>query len=614
MAASAPETAFALSAATPPVAEKRPTRRVTHGRVLDDPYAWLAAESWREVLSDPATLPSDIADLVRAENAYCNAALAPLGALREKLQTELRGRIKEDDSEPPWPDGPHAYFERFREGGEHTLYCRAPRGGGEEHILFDGDEEAGEAHFFDIGEIDHSPDHAQLAWSVDDKGSEYYSIRTRAIADGKDRPDVVTHSDGSMVWSADSTSFYYVRVDENHRTAQVFRHDVGADPASDALIVEERDPAWFVSLDRSRCGRFAIVAIRGHDASECHLIDIRDKHAKPRLVAPREPKLRYDVEPHGDDLYIRANADGAEDFAIFRAPLTSAARADWRMVVPHVSGRLIVVGTVYARHLAWVERENGLPRIMIRELASGEEHAIAFAEEAYALRLQTGLEFDTEVLRFTYSSMTTPEETYDYDMRARARLLLKREEIPSGHDPKNYVTRRLFARASDGVEVPVTVLHRADLALGGGAPTLLYGYGAYGHPLSASFDSHALSLVDRGFVYALAHTRGVHRQGLELVRERQARAQDQHLHRLHRRGAPSDRGRLCEGGRDHRTRRERRRHADGGDRQYGAGAVLRGHRRRAVRRRAEHNAARRSALDPARMGGMGQSDRRRRGL
>jgi oligopeptidase B len=311
-----------------------------------------------------------------------------------------------------------------------------------------------------------------------------------------------------VVWSADSKSFYYVRVDDNHRTAQVFRHVVGADPATDSLIVEELDPAWFVSLDRSRCGRFAIVSIRGHDASECHLVDLRDSNAKPRLVAKREPKLRYDVEPHGDDLYIRSNADGAEDFAIFRAPLTTASRADWRPVVPHVAGRLIVMGTVYARHLVWVERENGLPRIRIRALDSGEEHAIAFDEEAYALYLLPGLEFDTDTLRFTYSSMTTPEETYDYDMRTRTRTLLKREEIPSGHDPKNYVTRRLFARAADGAEVPVTLLHRADFAPGAGAPTLLYGYGAYGHPLSASFDPHALSLVDRGFVYALAHTRG----------------------------------------------------------------------------------------------------------
>ncbi|HEY8261060.1 MAG TPA: S9 family peptidase [Methylosinus sp.] len=506
--AATPKTAFALSAATPPIAEKRESRRVTHGRALDDPYAWLAAENWREVLSDPATLPADVAALVRAENAYCEAVLAPLAALRETLQAELRGRIKEDDSEPPWPDGPFAYFDRYREGGEHALYCRTPRGGGPEQILLDGDEEAGDAHFFDIGDVDHSPDHAQLAWSVDDKGSEYYSIRTRALADGKDRPDIVPHTDGSVVWSANSTSFYYVRVDENHRTAQVFRHDVGADPSTDALIVEERDPAWFVALRRSRCGRFAIASIRGHDASECHLIDLRDKDAKPRLVARREPKLRYDVEPHGEDLYIRSNADGAEDFAIFRAPLNSVSRADWRAVVPHVKGRMIVIGTVYARHLVWAERENGLPRIVIRALESGEEHAIAFDEEAYALYLQLGLEFDTDTLRFAYSSMTTPTETYDYDMRTRERVLLKRQEIPSGHDPKDYVTRRLYATAADGAQVPVTLLHRADLALDGGAPTLLYGYGAYGHPLSASFDSHALSLVDRGFVYALAHTRG----------------------------------------------------------------------------------------------------------
>jgi oligopeptidase B len=500
--------ALAAEAAAPPVAERRPSLRTFHGRVLEDPYAWLAAENWREVLSNPAALALDIADLLKAENAYCEAVLAPLAGLRETLLAELRGRIKEDDSDPPWPDGPYAYFDRYRRGGEHPLYCRTPRDGGAEEILLDGDALAGGAAFFDIGAFDHSPDHAQLAWSVDDKGSELYSIRTRALADGLDRPDVVTHTDGSLVWSADSSSFYYVRVDENHRTAQVFRHDVGADPATDELIVEERDPAWFVSLRRSRCQRFAIVSIRGHDASECHLIDLRDRNAKPRLVAAREPRLRYDVEPHGDSLYIRSNGDGAEDFAILKALLDARSRADWVPFVPHVSGRLIVMGTVYSGHLVWVERENGLPRIVIRALDTGEQHAIAFDEEAYALRLHTGIEFDTNILRFTYSSMTTPEETYDYDMRTRARVLRKRQEIPSGHDPRAYVTRRLLATAEDGEKVPVSILHRADLPLDGGAPTLLYGYGAYGHPLSASFDPHALSLVDRGFIYALAHVRG----------------------------------------------------------------------------------------------------------
>ena len=323
-----------------------------------------------------------------------------------------------------------------------------------------------------------------------------------------DRPDVVGETNGAIVWSRDSKSFYYVRVDENHRTAQVFRHVVGADPKTDRLVIEETDPAWFVTLRESRCGRFAVVSIHGHDASECHLVDLADAEAKPRRVAPREPRLRYDVEPHGDLLYIHANADGAEDFAIFSAPLASVSRDDWREVVPHRPGRMIVFCTVYADHLAWVEREDSLPRLKIRALASGEEHAIDFDEEAYALHLEPGLEFDTTTLRFTYSSMTTPHETYDYDMVSRTRVLVKREEIPSGHDPKNYVTRRLFAQAEDGASVPITLLHRADFKPGAGAPLLLYGYGAYGHALSASFDSNALSLVDRGLVYAYAHVRG----------------------------------------------------------------------------------------------------------
>lgn len=499
---------FDLSA-TPPVAERRPSQRIVHGRALDDPYAWLAAENWRDVLRDPKSLPKDIAALAKSENDYCARVLAPLKDLRKTLVKELRGRIKEDDADVPDNDGPYAYYGRFRDGAEHPVYCRTPRGGGAETVLLDGEALAAGHDFFDIGETAHAPDHAQLAWSVDDKGSELYAIRTRALADGVDRADIVTDTDGSIVWSADSTAFYYVRVDENHRTAQVFRHEIGADPATDRLIVEERDGAWFVGLAESRCRRFAVVAIRGHDASECWLVDLRDAKAAPRLVAKREPGLRYDVEPHGDLLYIHNNADGADDFRLSVAPLAAPERANWRDVAPHRPGAMIVAFTVYAHHLVWVVRENSLPRIMARDLATNEDHAIGFEEEAYALGIDPGLEFDTSTLRFVYASMTTPEETYDYDMAARARVLRKRQEIPSGHDPRNYVTRRLYAKAPDGESVPVTLLHRADFAPGGkGAPLLLYGYGAYGHSLAADFDEDALSLVDRGFVHALAHVRG----------------------------------------------------------------------------------------------------------
>ncbi|WP_424361326.1 S9 family peptidase [Methylocystis parvus] len=499
---------FDLTAA-PPVAQRRPTQKIAHGRVLDDPYAWLAADNWRDVLRDPRTLPKDIAALVKAENDYCAKVVAPLKDLRKTLVKELRGRIKEDDADVPDKDGPFAYYGRFREGAEHPIYCRTPRDGGPETVLLDGEALAKGHDFFDIGDTAHSPDHAQLAWSVDDKGSELYAIRTRSLTDGVDRPDIVTDTDGSIVWSADSSAFYYVRMDENHRTAQVFRHEIGADPSTDRLIVEEKDGAWFVGLEESRCRRFAIVTIRGHDASECWLVDLSDPQAAPRLVTPREAKLRYDVEPHGDLLYIHNNAGGADDFRISVAPLAAPERANWRDVVPHRAGAMIVTFTVYARFLVWVVREDSLPSIVMRDLATNEDHAISFAEEAYALGLDPGLEFDSTTLRFVYASMTTPDETYDYDMAAHSRILRKRQEIPSGHDPKNYVTRRLHATAADGERVPITLLHRADFAPGGdGAPLLLYGYGAYGHSLAADFDEDALSLVDRGFVYALAHVRG----------------------------------------------------------------------------------------------------------
>lgn len=500
---------FDLAGAAPPVAAKRHTRRVVHGRVLDDSYEWLAAKNWREVLRDPETLPDEIATLIKAENAYCDQVMAPLKDLRTALVAEMRGRIKEDDSDVPEPDGPFAYYERFHEGAEHPLYCRMPREGGAEAILLDGDALAKGHDFFDIGDAAHAPDHAQLGWSVDDAGSELYDIRTRALSDGADREDVVSDSDGTIVWRADSKAYYYVLVDENHRTSQIFRHEVGTDPADDTLVIEELDSGWFVGLHESQCRRFAIVSIHGHDASECWLIDLRVDSPAPRIIAPREPRLRYDIEPHGESLYIRNNADGADDYRISVAPLAEPGRENWKDVVHHRHGVMIDSFTVYARHLVWLLRENSLPKIVIRALSSGDEHAIHFDEEAYALSIDPGLEFDTNILRFVYSSMTTPDETYDYDMDARTRLLRKRQEIPSGHDPKNYVTRRLFATARDGESVPITLLHRADFSPGDeGAPLLLYGYGAYGYALSASFNEDVLSLVDRGFVYARAHIRG----------------------------------------------------------------------------------------------------------
>ncbi len=494
------------AAAPPPMPTRRASTRTVHGHLLQDDYAWLRADNWQAVLHDPAQLPVDIRAALEEENAYAAVHLAPLALLSRTLVAEMRGRMEEADASVPLADGPWFYYTRYRQGGQQPLICRKRGVDGADAVMLDGDREREGHPFFSIGEAAHAPDHGRLAWSADVKGSELYAIRVRDLAIGEDLPDLVERTDGSVVWLADGSGFYYVRVDDNHRTAQVFRHRLGA--GDDELVFEELDPAWFVGLGRSQSGAFAIVTVSDHDASECHLLDLGDPQAAPVLVEPRAPQLRYSVEHRGDRLFIRTNADGAEDFKIVSAPLAAPGRAHWRDEVAHRRGCIISAFTLYPDHLVRLQREEGLPAIVVRSLQDGGEHAIAFAEEAYSLSFASRYEFASPLLRFTYASMTTPRETFDYDLASRTRVLRKRQAIPSGHEPGAYVTRRLHATAPDGARVPVTLLHRAGQPLDGSAPLLLYGYGAYGHALPAGFNANILSLVDRGFVYAIAHVRG----------------------------------------------------------------------------------------------------------
>ena len=492
----------------PPVAEQRSVTRNVHGMEFTDEFAWLRADNWQEVLRDPTALPSDIRAMLEAENAYAQAVLAPALPLQQTLLKEMRARILEEDENPPTPDGAFVYYDRFNHGGQHELVCRRPRAGGPETVMIDGDALAQGQAFFHLGSTRHSPDHSLLAWSFDDKGSELYTLRFRDIATGADLPDRIGDTEGSAVWSADCSLVYYIRVDDNHRPSKVLRHRLGTDPALDETVYEEADPGFFVNVRALQAGRFAAISIHDHDSSECRLIDLHDAQAPLRLIEPRHPGMRYIAEHRGDRLYLRTNADGAEDFKLVSAPLATPGRAHWVDETAHRRGCMIVAGTIFAHFLVWLEREDGLPRIVIRHAGSGVQHSIAFGEEAYSLSMETGFEFDTNILRFTYSSMTTPREIYDYDMATRQRVLVKRQVIPSGHDPSAYVTRRIHALAPDGESVPVSILFRRDRDPDAASPLLLYGYGAYGHAIPAAFSANRLLLVDRGFVYAIAHIRG----------------------------------------------------------------------------------------------------------
>ena len=518
---------------SPPIALRRPVDRpALHGRRRTDDYAWLKDESWQQVMRDPTVLNADIRAYLEAENDYKEAVLAPTTALRAALFREFRGRIREDDSSVPARDGEWEYYQRYREGGQHPVVCRCPAGGSTgttgdersgaagrtsddtgsaaagEQILLDGDAEAEGKSYYRVGGRRHSWNHRRFAWAVDENGSEFFTLRVKDLASGRPLDDAIERCSGGFAWAMDHQTLLYTALDDNHRPCQVFRHRVGTDAADDALVYEEPDAGFFLDVAVTESRRFLVVDAHDHVTSEIRLVDAERPDSAPILVAERDPDTEYDVSHHGDRLIILTNADGAEDFKIVEAPIAVPGRAHWVDLVPHRPGVLIVGIALYERWLVRLERENALPRLVVRDLASGAEHAIAFEEEAYSLGLAGGYEFDTDTLRITYSSMTTPEHVYDYDMRTRERVVRKVQEVPSGHDPGAYVTRRVMAASHDGVAVPVSVLHRRDTPIDGSAPLLLYGYGSYGIAVPASFDTTRLSLVDRGFVYAIAHVRG----------------------------------------------------------------------------------------------------------
>ena len=495
------------STPAPPRAEIRPASLSAHGLVWADDYAWMRADNWREVLRDPSRLPSDIRALLKAENAYADAVLAPTLGLQKELRREMRARLKEDDSEPPQVDGPWAYYSRFRRGGQRRIYCRRPRGGGPETVLIDGDARAEGKAFFHFAGGRHSPDHSKFAWSSDDLGSEILTIVVRDVERETDLADRVVGTTGDAVWTRDSEGFLYVEQDESHRPCRVMLHRLGTAQTDDVEVFVEDDPAWFIGIEPTRLGRAAIISVHGHDASEALVVDLDHPTLPPRLVAPRRPGFHYEVMDHGDRFFIRANA-GAPDFKIVIAPRDAPQEANWRDFVAERDGRFIADAALFRDHLVLLMREMSRPHLVVFDLTSGDSHEIAFDEETYFLRLEPVYEFETSLIRFSYSSPATPQETYDYDVVSRQRTLVKRQTMPRGFDPQAYVARLIFAPADDGESVPVSLLHRRGAKLDGSAPMLITGYGAYGYAVEASFSTNRFSLVDRGFVFAIAHVRG----------------------------------------------------------------------------------------------------------
>jgi len=526
---------------TPPTALKRRLSTEQLGRSRTDDYAWLKAANWQAVMEDPTRLPADIRSHLEAENAYTKAVTAPIADLSKTIFEEMKSRLEPLEEGIPEPDGPYAYGHRYREGDQHGVYTRYPRDASfwpaadpdrtHEEILLDADAlAAGFRGYFDLGDVETSPDHAWVAFTVDRQGSERFAIFVKPASAplSEAKPIGIVNAKPGLVWARDSRTLFWVVVDENQRPFEVRAKAFDAD-GDGRLVYREADPGFFVSVSESDSLDWIEISAHNHTTSEIWRVDAHKPDGPPLCFAPRVDGVEYSLHEQGNSTYILTNRDGAVDFQIMRClhcePEGSNPDApEWVPFVPHRPGTLILGLSAYKHFLVSLEREDALPRIRIYDMREGSvppetQQVVSFDEPAFAIGLRDSAEYDTTHIRFSYSSPTTPSSLYAYDMAAKNsrgdRTLLKRQSVPAGHNPADYETRRIHITARDGATVPVTLLMRAGTKADGSNPCLLYGYGSYGITIPAGFSTSTLGLVDRGFVYAIAHIRGSMARGYQ---------------------------------------------------------------------------------------------------
>ncbi|WP_167954455.1 S9 family peptidase [Sphingomonas jejuensis] len=485
---------------TPPVAEQRPHSFERHGIRVEDPYAWLKDASYPTV-DDP-----DVLAYLNAENSYFEQAMAPHQALVETLFQEMRGRIKEADASVPQKDGDWLYWSSFDEGGQYRKYWRRPVAGGPDQLILDGPAIAEGKEYFRIGAMDISPNGRFLAYAVDDNGSERFTVRIRDLETGELLPDVIPGTLSSLVWAADNRSLFYGLANANWRTDNARLHLLGTPADQDIEIYKEADERFSVSVGMTHSRRYIVLGVGNHDTSELRLIPADNSRATPILVSARQDGREYDLEEHDGTLLIHTN-DTGPNWRLATATVEDP--GTWRELIA-TSPDFYMTGVSAFRDFFVVEgREAGLDQIALHRYdRPAEGRRIAFPETSYTAGLGDNPEWAVDRLRLDYESMVTPSTVADYDVASGTQTVLKVDEIPSGYDAAAYRTTRLTIPARDGTPIPVSVVHRADFPLDGSRPLHLYAYGAYGYAIPPGFSTERLSLLDRGFAYAIAHIRG----------------------------------------------------------------------------------------------------------
>ena len=486
----------------PPVARTMPRVQTIHGESRIDEYHWLRNREDPEVLAH-----------LEAENRYTESVMRHTEGLQELLYQEMRARIKEADlSVPSRLDG-WLYYSRTEAGGQYPIFCRRrDESGGAEEILLDLNRLAAGHDYFRMGAFEVSPDHGLLAYSVDTSGAESFTVFLKDLGTGELLPETIERTSPTAAWANDSRTLFYIVLDDIRRPSRLYRHRVGSNPVDDVLVHFESDDSFFLDIGRSRSRQLLVLELASHSTSEVRYVSADRPEDDFRVVEPRRHGIEYWVAHHGERFYIVTN-DGAPNFRLVSAPVDRPGRADWSAVLPYRPEIKLDSAEAFRDHLVIWERQDGLRRLRVLELATGDEHLVAFPEPVYAVRPQENPEFDTSVFRFSYTSLVTPNSVVDYDLAVRTWTVRKQTEVLGGYDPSGYRSERLFATAPDGTRVPVSLVYRLPFERDGRRPLLLQGYGSYGSSFDPAFSSNLLSLLDRGYVVGIAHIRGGEEMG-----------------------------------------------------------------------------------------------------
>ncbi|MHC2991023.1 protease 2, partial [Pontibacter sp. HJ8] len=492
------------AALQPPVAQKQPKELTAHGDTRIDNYYWMNERENPEVIA-----------YLNAENAYTKQVMADTEPLQDKLFKEIVGRIKQTDESVPYEKNGYFYYTRFESGKEYPIFARrkgsmkAP-----EEVMLNANERAEGKSYYAPAGLNVSLNNRLLAFGEDTVSRRQYTLRFKDLQTGELLPDRIPNTTGGAVWANDNKTVFYTMKDPSLRSFKIFSHTLGTPTSQDKEVYHEKDETFSTYVYKTKSDKYIIIGSSSTLSQEYRFVDAAKPAESFKLIQPRERGLEYDVDHFGNNFYIRTNKDGATNFKLMQTPVGKTTKENWKEVIPHRADVLLEGTEIFKDHLVLQERKNGLAQLRIKKWNDPKtDYYVDFGEEAYTASISINPDFDSKVLRFVYSSLTTPSSTFDYNMETKQKTLLKEQEVVGDFNKENYESKRIYATAKDGTKVPISLVYRKGLKLDGNNPTLLYAYGSYGITMNPSFSSVRLSLLDRGFVYAIAHIRGGQEMG-----------------------------------------------------------------------------------------------------